>query len=508
MFKKILFFMVFFVLSLYGKDILNFATSQNVGPLNPHLYSPNQMYAQDMVYEGFVKFENGKIIPVLATSWQISDDGKKYIFNLRKNVKFSNNDEFDAFVVEKNFDAIMQNKDMHSWLELANIIKSYKALDKFSFEIELTHPYEQTLKELCLVRPFRFISISSFKNGGTKDGIIKAIGTGAYKLVQSQNGVGDKFEINENYWGEKPKIKEIQTKIIPDKNAKIVALKTGDIDLIYGNDEIDLQNFQELKKEFNYSLSKPSTTLALVLNSSKFPTNELAVREAISYAINKKDICKNIFLQDEWANFLFEDEQNLKDAKIFNYDKNLAKQILEKNGWKLKDGFFYKNNKILEVEILYYTDDIIFRNLAQILKYQLQDCGIKTNIKTTQESLYYKRQKNGDFSIVFANTWAQPYGSTQYLSSMRVKSHADFMAQSGLKIKPQIDENITKMLTSTDENKSKFLKEEVIKSLQNEAIYIPIIYERKRAIFSKKLNNFQASGDEFHIPFEKMSFND
>ena len=72
-------------------------TQEAVGNLNPFEYLPSQFITQDMVYEGLVYYgENGEIKPSLAESWTISEDGKTYTFNLRKNVKFSDGSDFNA----------------------------------------------------------------------------------------------------------------------------------------------------------------------------------------------------------------------------------------------------------------------------------------------------------------------------------------------------------------------------------------------------------------------------
>lgn len=85
-----------------GPSRLVFAMARNAGPLNPHLYSPNQMYAQEMVYESLVKYtKDGKVVPWLAESWEISEDGKAYTFKLRTDVKFSDGSDFDAEAVKE-----------------------------------------------------------------------------------------------------------------------------------------------------------------------------------------------------------------------------------------------------------------------------------------------------------------------------------------------------------------------------------------------------------------------
>lgn len=82
------------------KDTLIYSWSSNVGELNPHMYSPNQMFAQAMVYESLVKYgEGNKVLPWLAEKWTISPDGKIYTFELRKDVTFTDGTPFNAEAV-------------------------------------------------------------------------------------------------------------------------------------------------------------------------------------------------------------------------------------------------------------------------------------------------------------------------------------------------------------------------------------------------------------------------
>ncbi|MCU0594957.1 MAG: nickel ABC transporter substrate-binding protein [Desulfobacterota bacterium] len=276
----------------------------NVGPLNPHLYSPNQMFAQAMVYEPLVRYgEGGKLLPWLAESWEISKDGKEYLFKLRQGVRFSDGTAFDANAVKKNFDAIMANAKRHDWLNLVNEIQETAAPDERSFKLVLKNPYYPTLQDLTLIRPFRFLAPSAFpESGKTAEGIRKPVGTGPWILAESKLAEYDLFVRNDLYWGPKPKTERILVKVIPDPHGRAIAFETQGIDLIYGpGGQIGVDTFKRFADSGKYltRVSQPLATRALAINSNRGPTRELAVRKAIQHAVNKDAMIRGIFENTE-----------------------------------------------------------------------------------------------------------------------------------------------------------------------------------------------------------------
>ena len=188
-----------------AESAIQFSWNTNAGPLNPHQTSPNQMYAQAMLYEPLVRYgEGGVIQPWLAKRWERSDDGKRYRFFLREDVRFSNGDTFDAEAVKLNFEQVLANIEKHNWLELINQMDHIEVVDKFVVDLHMKTAYYPTLQELTLVRPVRFMAPSAFPDEGhTGQGIKASIGTGPWVRTESVLGVKDVFERNPHYWGEK-----------------------------------------------------------------------------------------------------------------------------------------------------------------------------------------------------------------------------------------------------------------------------------------------------------------
>lgn len=158
---------------------LTFAWPYDIGEMDPHVYVPSQLFAQSMMYEPLVTYgEGGELIPHLAESWDISEDGLEYTFHLRDDVEFTNGTTFDADAVQSNFENILENIDIHSWLGFIPKINDTEAVDEYTFKITLTEPYYPTLQELTVVRPVRFGDTNVEDLDPALQDIQKSVGTG------------------------------------------------------------------------------------------------------------------------------------------------------------------------------------------------------------------------------------------------------------------------------------------------------------------------------------------
>lgn len=496
-----------------ASDEITTAWPVNVGPLNPHLYTPNQMFAQSMVYEPLVKYQaDGSVIPWLAKSWSHSEDGKTWTFNLRDDVKFSNGEEFDAQAAVENFRAVLDNRKRHAWLELTNQITDVKALSKNELQITLKDAYYPFLQELTLPRPFRFIAPSQFKNNETLNGIKAPVGTGPWVLKESKLNQYDVLVRNEHYWGGKPQIQKVTVKVIPDPTTRAVAFETGNIDLLYGNEGLlPLDTFARFSHnpEYRTQLSAPVETVMLALNSAKAPTNELAVREALNYAVDKKTLIKNaLYGTQQVADTLFAPSVPYANIglKPREYDPQHAKSLLEQAGWTLPAGktIREKAGQPLHIELAYVGTDALSKSMSEIMQANMRQIGVDVALVGEEESSIYARQRDGRFGMIFNRTWGAPYDPHAFMSSMRVPSHADYQAQLGLPDKAQIDKEIGDVLISTDKTQRQELYRDILTRLHNEAVYLPISYMSMMVVAKPGLGEIPYAPIASEIPFEQI----
>jgi len=492
---------------------LNFSWPANVGPLNPHLYTPNQMFAQSMVYEPLVRYrEDGTLEPWLAQSWDVSEEGRVYTFHLREGVTFSNGEPFDAVAVVANIDAILANRERHSWLELANQIQSARATGSHIVKLVLKDPYYPILQELALPRPFRFVAPSQFVNGGTVDGIISPVGTGPWVHSETRLGERDLFVRNESYWGERPGFDEVEVKVIVDPNTRAIALETGEIDLIYGVDgPISPDTFERFRAggRVTAALSKPMESRVLALNTNRGPTRDVAVRKAINHAVDKDTMIATVLYRTQSrADTLFAPNVPYADIGLtpYAYDPQKAASLLDEAGWVKEPGETVRsrNGEQLIIDLVFMGTDAVSKSMSEIVQADLAKVGIGVALVGEEESSVYSRQHDGGFGMIFNRTWGSPYDPHAFVSSMRVRSHADYQAQLGLSDKAEIDARIGEVLVSTDEARRQDLYTQILTRLHEEAVYLPLTHVTAIAVARPELGNVPFGAMSNEIPFERF----
>jgi len=494
-----------------GKEELVFVNYRDIRDLNPHLYA-GEMYAQEMLYETLVNITADGYEGCLAESWDISDDGKTYTFHIRDGVKFSDGEVCDANAIKANFDAIIENKDRHTWLEMMNLLVGVSAPDDKTFVIELSEPYYPLLTELGVTRPFAMISPKAMKDGSTKDGVNAYIGTGPYVLTDFVTDEYAIFEANENYWGEQPKIKKITVKVIPDNQTRILALEKGEIDMIFGKNMIDADAINQYtgNDKFTVSLSDPTSTRQIVLNTTKDVLADKEVRQALQHATNKQAISDGIFYGlEQPADTLFAKTVPYCDIDLepYAYDVELAQSMLDEAGWVVgSDKIREKDGQKLNIDLLYNSDSVTENAIAEYLQSEYQKIGISLNIHGEEEQSYRDNMKAGNFDMVFNICWGMPYDPQSSLAAMRAPVYGDYAAQLGLEDKADIDQAITDILVSTDETKRQELYTFVLTRLHEDAVYIPLTYECNKAIYRSDLQGFHFTQTQYEVPFADFYF--
>ncbi len=498
-------------------DELVYATVKDINDMNPHLY-PGSMSAQGMVYESLVENTEEGIKPLLAESWEISEDGTEYTFHLRKDVTFHDGEHFNAKAVKQNFEAVQNNKEKHAWIKLSDKIKSIEEVDEYTVKLTLFEVYYPTLVELSMTRPYVFLSPNDFKNGETKDGVNGFHGTGPFKLTEHKVDQYAVFEANEDYWAGVPKIKKITAKVLPAGETTLLAMQKGEVNFAFtddrGADSINIEGINQLVQAGDYQLtrSKQMNTKMIVANSGKSesPASEKNVREAIWYAIDRETISRDIFEGAETvANSLFSINVNYADVSLKerNYDIARAKEILENAGWTIssQDSVREKGGKKLEMKLYYDSNSPSQKAQAEFIQGSLKEVGINLELNGEESTSIANRRATGDYDLLFNQTWGLAYDPQSTVAAFT--SEASYLhATKGIPDAEQFYKKIEETLTTIDEEKRKLLYEDILKTVHDEAIFIPITNGNVTVVAPKNLKGISFKQTQYELPFEKMYF--
>jgi len=466
--------------------------------LSPNLTSNYSIYNYlPNFYETLVKYENGEIKPLLAEKWEISKDGKEYIFTIRKGIKFSNGEILDSKAVKKSLENVpkLLGEYNGAYGLTSTLIENIEILGSDKIKITFSKSYYGILYDLTMINVFGIMAPAAYNADGTlnKDTKIKTFGTGPYMYNNDKEGDNYHFIRNPNYWGKKPEVVSFDIKIIPDNDAKLLALQSGEIDMILGSNNISydvLKRFIDSDKLKGKLSDKKDVTRFMGLNVSKEPFNNKTVRLAISKAINRKDISNNIFngFEVEAKNILSE---NLPycNVKIGRYDYNLdeANKLLDEAGWKINsNGIREKNGIELKGELLFLAGISDEETLAIKICDDLMKIGIKLIPKNLERNSLYQTISKGEFNAALQTTYGLPYDPFLFISNLNKKNIGDNLVAQGM-INVEGSENLVldvNMMIDDTEIQMQYKK--ILTNLNNEAALIPITFKKQSILYNKE----------------------
>lgn len=496
---------------------LIYATAVDINDMNPHVYIGSTS-AQGMVYESLIENTEDGIKPLLAESWEVSDDGKVYTFHLRKDVKFHDGEPFNAEAVKLNIDAVQDNPSAHSWIKLSTKIKSIKIIDEYTVAINLSEPYYPALLELSMTRPYVFISPKNFNNGRTKDGVNGYNGTGPYKLMEHKIDQYAVFEANENYWGKTPEVKKITAKVLPAGETTFLALKKGEVNFIFTDDRgansIDIEAMNQLVESGEYQLvrSKAMNTNMLVANSSKIdsPVQETAIREALWYSIDRETISDQILKGSEKsARSLFSSNVNYAniDLKERGYDLEQAEKLLDEAGWRLenRDEIRRKAGRPLIMKLYYDVNSPSQKTQMEFIQGNAKKVGIGLELIGEQSSSIANRRSTGDYDLLFNNTWGLAYDPQTTIAAFTSQSSFLYTTK-GIAEADKLYQKIDQVMKTMDEEVRQSLYTDILKIVHDEAVFIPITNGVVTIVAPKNLQGISFKQSQYVLPFERMYF--
>lgn len=318
------------------------------------------------VFEGLVKpNSNGDLVPAVASEYQISEDGKNYIFTLRDGITFHNGNPVTVEDIKASIDKCADTTNGEPLVSAFSNIEEVKIVDDKTVEIVLKTEDTEFLPNLTTA----IIPADSLDDDAP-------VGTGPYKYVSRSPQENIILEKYDGYWGTPANIEHVEFKICANADSIVMNLEGGSIDMFA---RVTTAQASQLSDQFDVLEGTMNLVQALYLNHDVEPFNDVRVRQALCYAIDKQNILD--FVSDGKGTSIGSSVYpafgkyympELNDTYAQNIEK--AKELLTEAGYP--DGF------TMEITVpSNYTQHV---DTSQVIKEQLKQIGVTANINLVE----------------------------------------------------------------------------------------------------------------------------
>lgn len=395
------------------------------------------------MFEGLVKPDSdGNMIPAVASDWTISEDGTVYTFTLRDGIKFHNGNPVTVEDIKHSIDTCADTSNGTPLVEAFSNIKSVTIVDEKTVEIALNTANTEFIIDLGNFNA-AIIPADNETPGTTP------IGTGPYKYVSrsaQENFVMEKFD---DYWGDKANIEHVTFKISANADSVVMDLLGGSLDMYL---RLTPAQVDALNDEFTIAEGTMNLVQALYLNHKQAPFDNQQVRQALSYAVDTKELIDLVSGGKgvEIATSMYPSFGKYYDAslnELYNQDLDKAKNLLAEAGYP--DGFTFTITVPSN-----YTQHV---ETAQVLAEQFKKIGVTAEIQMVEwESWINDVYLGREYQSTVIGVDASSLTAKALLQRFESTAEDNFTNYSN----PLFDETFAKaMLETEEEAKTAFYKE-------------------------------------------------
>jgi peptide/nickel transport system substrate-binding protein len=494
-----------------------FAASSDPKSLDPAFASDGESFrVTRQIFEGLVGTKPGTAdpAPLLAEKWTKSKDAKTYDFTLKSGVKFHDGTDFNAKAVCANFDRWYNFKGIQQTEGVGYYYKSlfqgykdkdtdkalYKSCDAKSdteVTVSLTRPWVGFISALSLPSfsmqsPTAMDKYGASKISGTADApkmsdyaLSHPTGTGPFKFVEWKNGDHITLEQNKDYWGKQGQVKKVIFRVIADATARKQALEANEID---GYDLVGPGDLKSIEKA-GYKLVNrdPFNVLYLGINSAEKELSNVKVRQAISYAINKDQLNKQVMPEGTKSAIEFIPDSvrgYTDDVEKYSYDPAKAKALLKEAGYPngFKTTFYYPT----DVSRPYMpTPADTYTNISQ----QLAKVGIKVTPKPMKWTEYTSYVQGSTKHGLHLLGWTGDYNDTDNFVGVFFNGKKPEFGLDNKKLFNDLDE--ARSMANEDAQTKKY--EDINKEISELVPAVPLAHPVPTLAFNPRVKSYPAS---------------
>lgn len=466
------------------KTLIVGRTLDSIG-LDPAVVTDSESFqVTTNIYEGLVKSDTtgSEVLPSLAESWKMSEDGKTWVFKIRDNIKFHDGSKLDAAAVSFNF---------HRWMDIDSpyhaghfsywsysfggfpgIVKSVTALSDYSLEIVLNEPYSPFLSVLAMPS-FGIASPEAIMkyNENLKS---SPVGTGPFKFGSWEKNTQITLEKNKDYWGAKAKVDQVVFKKISPNVSKIDLLLDGEVHIVDGLNPLEVEQSRADNRLKLYY--RPYFNISyMALNHNIEPFDNLKVRQAISLLIDK-----NAMINDD-PNPLTRPANTFLPPVLLGYHESIkspepdvqtAKRLLTEAGYP--DGFT-TSLWVMDQPRGYISNPI---QVATFLQSELSKANITVDLHIIKWDTFIEAIKEGNHPMAIVGWNGDIVDPDNFLYTFFSSENT----KSGLALNysfyknPSVDRLLVQARNVTDIEFRKSLYREIQEIIASEVVSIPLTH--------------------------------
>lgn len=474
--------------------------------LGAHSDFKGNQEAGTLVFDTLVVLDSeGKLQPAALEKWTVNKESTEFVLHLRKGLSYSDGTPATAEDLKKSIEVLgkVQYRGYMSKLKRIDV------MDKTSVKVVMKAPFLFLVNEL---EKIQLIPSKVLQDDGT---VTEYIGSGPYLLKDYEKNVRAVLVKNPKYWDKKPyKIETLIWQVIPDGDARKLALQAGQVDVIgiteHFAGSIPLSVSYELskQKEFTQLLQDPQSypiVFSIGLNYKKDFLKDKALRHALQYVINKEAFTKELFFgQADPCGYLFNPsfDDGPKNKKPFVYDIKKAKDILTKAGYTWNNGSLIKDDKKVTLTYVSSTNPQQ-KDIAVFIQNALKEIGIEVTIEALNGPSVVEKMKKGAWDIGFTVSWFEPLISSLKFGSLDVNYHGMGI---GFGITPEAIKTAERILEAKDLQSFKTAVAEYWDIQWEEYPFIPLYTQTRRAFYKQGLSGFTFPKSVYKIDLSNVQW--
>ena len=478
-------------------DVLVVGQVAEPATMDPHVATAvNDFRILVNIYEGLVRYAPGtlEVEPALAESWEISDDGTVYTFELRDGVSFHDGTPFDAEAVKFNFDRMLdEDHPLHGTGPFPlsfffGAIEETEVVDELTVRFHLNEPYAPFLSNLAY--PTGLIVSPTAVETHVDEFARNPAGTGpfVFRIWESNRQVA--LQRNEDYWNGEPPLAGVVFRPITDANARVSEMLAGNIDLMV---EIPPDNVQLFADDPQFVLHEEAGPHLwfLILNAKEPPFDDVRVRQAVNYAIDKESLVTDVLQgtatvaagpTPEAFAWAYNEE-----LEPYPHDPDRARELLAEAGYE--DG----------VETVFYVTEGGSGMLDPVpmgtaIQADLAAVGIDAAIETYEWNTFLNRVNPGLEGRAGMAQMAWMTNDPDTLPFLALRTDAwpeEGGFNSGYYSNPEVDALLEQARRETDQDERARLYKEMQAIVQEDAPWAFIANWKQNAVTTANVENFQ-----------------